>query len=392
MRHVCVLGATGSVGRNTLDVIARNPGACVVESLSGHSDVAGMRTLIRAHRPRQVVMVDPAAAQALRDDGLGADCEIRDGSAALVEIAAAAEVDTIMAAIVGAAGLPAIFAAAAQGKRVLLATKEALVSAGPVLMNTVRDNGAEILPVDSEHNAIFQCLPQPYRCGSRPNGVRRLILTASGGPFRDWTLQRMHDATPAQAIAHPNWDMGRKISVDSASMMNKGLELIEAAYLFALAAADVDVVVHRQSIVHSLVEFTDGSTLAQLGTADMRIPIANALLHPRRGASGAPALDLVGVGQLDFEAPDAARFPALRLAREALQVGGGMPAVFNAANEVAVAAFLEGHIRFTDIPQMVESVMGMAVAWAHTPTSLDDALAVDARAREQARAWRPTHG
>lgn len=396
MRAVCVLGATGSVGRSTLDVIASNPERFDVVALSAYSDVTGMLQLVSQHTPRYVVMVDSSAATALREQlacvALPTPCEVLDGAAALAEIAAHAEVDTVMAAIVGAAGLPATFAAAQAGKRILLATKEALVSAGSLLMDVVGESGAEILPVDSEHNAIFQCLPTNYICGSAPAGVRRLILTASGGPFRDWSWQQMQAATPEQAVAHPNWDMGQKISVDSASMMNKGLELIEAAYLYGMQAEQLDVVVHRQSVIHSLVEYADGSLLAQLGSADMKIPIAHALLHPERGDSGAARLDLVALGRLDFCAPDEQRFPALRLAREALEAGNAMPAVFNAANEVAVERFLSRNIAFTDIAGLTEAVMGQAVAWDLQPADLDAAIAIDQQARACATHWEPLNG
>ncbi len=396
MRRVCVLGATGSVGRSTLDVIASNPGRFDVVALSAHTDVAGMAQLVDRHAPRWVVMVDSAAAASLREQlaamPLQTPCEVLDGAEALATIAAHPDVDTVMAAIVGAAGLPATFAAAQAGKRILLATKEALVSAGTLLMDVVRERGAEILPVDSEHNAIFQCLPTNYICGSAPAGVRRLILTASGGPFRDWSWQQMQAATPEQAVAHPNWDMGQKISVDSASMMNKGLELIEAAYLYGMQGEQLDVVVHRQSVIHSLVEYVDGSLLAQLGSADMKIPIAHALLHPERGDSGAASLDLVALGRLDFCAPDEQRFPALRLAREALEAGNAMPAVFNAANEVAVQRFLERGLAFTDIAGLTESVMEQAVAWDLDPPDLDAAIAIDQRARHCATNWEPTDG
>lgn len=392
MRRVCVLGATGSVGRSTLDVIAQNPGHFEVVALSAHRDVEGMAELVNRFAPAYVVMVDAQAAHALRQLLPVGKCEVMDGASALAQIAEHDDVDTVMAAIVGAAGLPATFAAAQAGKRILLATKEALVSAGSLLMDVVREQGAEILPVDSEHNAIFQCLPTDYICGTRPPGVRRLILTASGGPFRDWSWQDMQAATPAQAIAHPNWDMGRKISVDSASMMNKGLELIEAAYLYGLSADELDVVVHKQSIVHSLVEFVDGSQLAQLGSADMKIPIAHALMHPVRGDSGAARLDLVAIGRLDFCAPDKKRFPALGLAREALQAKNAMPAVFNAANEVAVQRFLDGQIRFTEIAELTEAVMNTAAGWELSPDELEAAIAIDQRARAQAEKWETSRG
>lgn len=392
MRGLCVLGATGSVGLNTLEVASANPGAFRVVALTANRDADAMAKLVRRFQPRHVVMVDTEAARRLRELLPAANCEIHDGAGALCEVAALDEVETVMAAIVGAAGLPATFAAAEAGKRILLATKEALVSAGHLLMDCVQGSGAEILPVDSEHNAIFQCLPTDYVCGIAPEGVRRMVLTASGGPFRDWTWEQMQSATPEQAVAHPNWDMGRKISVDSATMMNKGLELIEAAYLFGMSESDVDVVVHRQSIVHSLVEFTDGSLLAQLGSADMKIPIAHAMLHPQRGVSTAERLDLVKVGRLDFVAPDIQRFPALRLAREALQAKNAMTAVFNAANEIAVDAFLSKRIAFTDIPVMAEQTMEKAMDWDLHPGDLDAAIAIDQEARAVASEWEAVHG
>ncbi len=390
-RRLCVLGATGSVGRSTLEVAAAEPERVQVVALAAHRDVEAMVALIAQHRPARVAMADPAAAARLRER-VGAGCEVLEGAEGLCTLAADADSDTVMAAIVGAAGLPATLAAAEAGKRVLLATKEALVTAGRLLMQAVADSGAQILPVDSEHNAIFQCLPRGYTCGARPSGVRRLLLTASGGPFRCWSAAQMHEATPAQAVAHPNWDMGAKISVDSASMMNKGLELIEAAYLYAMPESDIDVLVHPQSIIHSAVEFVDGSLLAQMGTADMKIPIAHALLHPQRGCSGAQRLDLLALGRLDFEPPDPERFPALRLAREALRSGGLLPAVLNAANEVAVARFLAGAIGFTAIAALVEAVLEQAAGWAESCDSIAAVLDVDARARALAQGWEAARG
>lgn len=392
MRGLCVLGATGSVGLNTLEVAAANPQDFKVIALTANRDANAMAKLVQRFQPRHVVMVNAKAAAELRELVVGTDCQIHQGAEALCDVVSLDDVDTVMAAIVGAAGLPPTFAAAQSGKRVLLATKEALVSAGRLLMDCVETGGAKLLPVDSEHNAIFQCLPHNYVCGRAPAGVRRMILTASGGPFRDWDWARMQSVTPEQAVAHPNWDMGRKISVDSATMMNKGLELIEAAYLFGMAESEVDIVVHRQSIVHSLVEFTDGSLLAQLGSADMKIPIAHAMLHPQRGQSGADRLDLVTAGRLDFVAPDAERFPALRLAREALQASNAMPAVFNAANEIAVDAFLNKRIAFTDIPSMAEHTMSVAAGWDLQPNNLDAAIMLDQEARAVAQEWVRAYG
>lgn len=391
MRGVCVLGATGSVGRSTLDVLGRHPEQFRIEALTAHTDVQGMEVLIRQHQPGLAVMADAQAARQLAERTADLPVRVLGGPEALAEAASLPEVDTVMAAIVGASGLPSTLAAAQAGKRLLLATKEALVTAGELLLRAVEEGGGSILPIDSEHNAIFQCLPADSACGRAPAGVQRLILTASGGPFRDWTWEQMQAATPAQAVAHPNWDMGRKISVDSATMMNKGLELIEAAYLYAMPESAIEVLVHRQSIVHSLVQYQDGSFLAQLGSADMRIPIAHALLHPQRGESGAQTLDLAQIARLDFEAPDERRFPALRLAREALRGGAHLPAVFNAANEQAVDAFLDGRIGFTAIPAVVESVLESAAAWEASEQSLEAVLSVDARARAAAHALEARH-
>jgi 1-deoxy-D-xylulose-5-phosphate reductoisomerase len=299
-----------------------------------------------------------------------------------VEIASLPEVATVMAAIVGAAGLPSTLAAARAGKRLLLANKESLVMAGPLLMRLVRASGATLLPIDSEHNAVFQCLPRDSRCGDVPSGVKRILLTASGGPFLDTPRARLDYVTPAEACRHPNWVMGRKISVDSATLMNKGLEFIEACLLFGLPPAQVEVLIHRESIVHSLVEYVDGSVLAQLGAPDMRTPIAHALAWPERVASGVQSLDLIRVGNLRFEAPDLQRFPALALAQDAARAGGSRPASLNAANEVAVAAFLEGGLNFARIPAVIESVM--ATTSVGEVRDLEDVMAADAEARERA--------
>ena len=354
--NLTILGATGSVGRSTLDVVARHPDRYRVFALGAHRQDALLAEQCLRHQPRYAVLADEAAARRLRATLAEAGCptEVLAGAQALVEVAQAPEVDAVMAAIVGAAGLPAVIAAGRAGKRILLANKESLVMAGEVFLAACAQGEATVLPIDSEHNAVFQCLPHGRADGPE---VRRILLTASGGPFRTASLAEMAGATPEQACAHPNWSMGRKISVDSATMMNKGLELIEAHYLFGLPDARLEVLVHPQSIVHSLVEYTDGSMLAQLGNPDMRTPIAHALAHPERIDSGVSPLDLAGIGRLDFEAPDPVRFPCLRLAYQALSAGGGAPCVLNAANEVAVAAFLERRIGFREIAALNDQVL-----------------------------------
>ncbi|VXC70252.1 1-deoxy-D-xylulose 5-phosphate reductoisomerase [Pseudomonas sp. 8Z] len=391
LQRITVLGATGSIGLSTLDVIARHPDRYEVFALTGFSRLAELQALSRVHRPRFVVVPDEVSAQALqaalRSDGLS--CEVLVGEQGLCAVAEHADVDAVMAAIVGAAGLKPTLAAVRAGKKVLLANKEALVMSGALFMQAVRDSGATLLPIDSEHNAIFQCLPQDYARGLAQVGVRRVLLTASGGPFRETPLADLELVTPEQACAHPNWSMGRKISVDSASMMNKGLELIEACWLFDAAPAQIEVVIHRQSVIHSLVDYIDGSVLAQMGNPDMRTPIAHALAWPQRIDSGVAPLDLFAVGRLDFQRPDEQRFPCLRLAREAAQVGGTAPAVLNAANEVAVEAFLQRRIRFTDIARMIESVLNRQAS--QTVQALDVVLAADIQARELARQWLASH-
>lgn len=363
VRQVSVLGSTGSIGVSTLDVIARHPRDFSVFALAANRSVESMLAQCLAHRPRFAVMMDESAAGRLRAGlGPGSDTEVLCGEEGLTHVVTAPEVDSVMAAIVGAAGLPSTLAAARAGKTILLANKESLVMGGHLLMQAVRESGARLLPIDSEHNAIFQCMP--VGAGARPSlaGVSRVLLTASGGPFRQWSYERMRDATPDQACAHPNWSMGRKISVDSASLMNKGLEFIEACWLFDLGPELVDVVVHPQSIIHSMVQYLDGSVLAQLGNPDMRTPIAYGLGWPDRLASGVAPLDIVATARLDFEAPDEGRFPCLRLARESVATGGTAMAICNAANEVAVAAFLEQSIRFTDIPRVIEGTLGRVTA------------------------------
>jgi len=353
---VTVLGATGSIGTSTLDVLARHPERFQVVALTANRDLQGMARLCREHHPRYAAMADPDSAErlrlALRASG-DTEVEVLAGAAALEQLAALPEVDYVMAAIVGAAGLRPTLAAARAGKRVLLANKEALVMTGALFMDEVRRGGAVLLPIDSEHNAVFQCLPPRYSAGLDEIGVDRILLTASGGPFRTLPAEQLHEVTPAQACAHPNWDMGRKISVDSATMMNKGLELIEACWLFATDPSRVQILVHPQSVIHSLVQYRDGSVLAQLGNPDMRTPIAHALAWPERMDSGAAALDLLAVGKLDFRPAEPARFPCLSLAYDAAAEGGICPIVLNAANEVAVAAFLERRIPITDIAVVV---------------------------------------
>jgi 1-deoxy-D-xylulose-5-phosphate reductoisomerase len=373
-RRVTILGSTGSVGQSTIDLVARDRERFPVEALTARTNAVLLAHDARRLGARFAAVADPSAWHALRDALAGSGIEAAAGPEAIVA-AAARPADWVMAAIVGAAGLPAILAAIRRGAIVAFANKECLVCAGEPVMEAVRSHGATLLPVDSEHNAIFQVM-QDRRF------VDRLILTASGGPFRDWPRTRMAEVTPAQAVAHPIWSMGAKISVDSATMMNKGLEIIEAAHLFGLPEERIDVLVHPQSIVHSLVACIDGSVLAQLGTPDMRIPIAHTLAWPERIATPAARLDLALQRTLTFEPPDPARFPALRLARAALVEGRGAPAVLNAANEVAVAAFLAGRIGFLEIEAVVERTLAATPRQAHL--SLDDVLAIDAEARRVA--------
>ncbi|MNF68983.1 1-deoxy-D-xylulose 5-phosphate reductoisomerase [compost metagenome] len=386
-QRITVLGATGSIGLSTLDVIARHPDRYQVFALSGFSRLSELEALCLRHRPEFAVVPDADAARLLQGGLLAAGLRTRVlvGVPGLCEVAAHPEVDAVMAAIVGAAGLEPTLAAVEAGKRVLLANKEALVMSGALFMQAVRRSGAVLLPIDSEHNAIFQCLPGDYSRGLESVGVRRILLTASGGPFREMPLQQLPDVSPEQACAHPNWSMGRKISVDSASMMNKGLELIEACWLFDARPAQVEVVIHPQSVIHSLVDYVDGSVLAQLGNPDMRTPISHALSWPERIDSGVSPLDLFTVARLDFQAPDEQRFPCLRLARLAAEEGGSAPAMLNAANEVAVAAFLDRRIRFTEIASIIDEVLNREAAM--TVETLDAVLQADARARAAAQQW-----
>ncbi|NJC33511.1 1-deoxy-D-xylulose-5-phosphate reductoisomerase [Sphingomonas jejuensis] len=373
MRSVTVLGATGSVGSSTLDLIARAPGSFEVLALTAHRDVGKLAAAARRLGARHAVVADEACLPALRDALSGTGITAAGGEAAVVE-AASMGADWTMAAIVGCAGLPAVMAALTGGRAVALANKEALVSAGSLMTAAATRSGATLLPVDSEHNAIFQCL-----AGQSLDRVRRIVLTASGGPFRAMPRDAMASVTPAEAVKHPNWSMGAKISVDSATMMNKGLELIEAFHLFPVGAERLEVIVHPQSVVHSMVEYVDGSTLAQMGPPDMRVPIAHALAWPDRMTGPCPPLDLAAIGRLDFEAPDETRFPALRLARQALMAGGGTPAILNAANEVAVAAFLAGSIGFLDIAAIVDDTLQSYDPPA--PQTLDEVFAIDREAR-----------
>ncbi|MDV5096659.1 MULTISPECIES: 1-deoxy-D-xylulose-5-phosphate reductoisomerase [Pseudomonas] len=391
-QRITVLGATGSIGLSTLDVIARHPDRYQVFALSGYSRIDELQALCVRHRPAFAVVPSAEAAARLRESLVAAGCatEVLEGEAGLCQVASASEVDAVMAAIVGAAGLRPTLAAVEAGKKVLLANKEALVMSGALFMEAVRRSGAVLLPIDSEHNAIFQCMPGDYARGLSAVGVRRILLTASGGPFRETPVEALLDVTPEQACAHPNWSMGRKISVDSASMMNKGLELIEACWLFDAAPAKVEVVVHPQSVIHSLVDYVDGSVLAQLGNPDMRTPIANALAWPERIDSGVAPLDLFAIARLDFQAPDEQRFPCLRLARQAAEAGNSAPAVLNAANEVAVEAFLQRRIRFPEIAGMIEQVLDQEPV-VPLP-SLDAVFAADQRARELSREWLRRHG
>ncbi|MBA4709362.1 1-deoxy-D-xylulose-5-phosphate reductoisomerase [Aquitalea aquatica] len=372
---IAVLGATGSIGVNTLDVVARHPDRYRVVALSGHRQVDRLFEQACRFLPLYVVVADAASANALqgrlREQGLAT--EVLYGAAALERVAALSEVDVVMAAIVGAAGLPSAMAAARAGKKILLANKEALVVAGRLFMETVREHGATLLPVDSEHNAIFQSLPHDYAGNLDASGIRKIILTASGGPFRQHSAEALLQVTPEDACRHPNWVMGRKISVDSASLMNKGLEVIEAHWLFAAPPERIDVVVHPQSVIHSMVQYRDGSVLAQLGSPDMRTPIACALAWPERIEAGVASLDFFSMGSLTFEQPDLQRFPCLGLAFASLQSGGDAPAVLNAANEVAVAAFLEGRLRFVDIAKVVEATLaGVSLSASGTLAALLD--------------------
>jgi len=373
VKKIAILGATGSIGKSTLDLVERSPDRFEVAALTAAVNVEQLAAAARRTRARLAVIADESRLEDLEAAVAGTDCRAAAGPEALAE-AAAGEADLVMAAIVGCAGLVPTMAAIEAGKTVGLANKEALVSAGALMTGAAARSSATLLPVDSEHNAIFQCLAD-----NSIDDVARIVLTASGGPFRTASADRIRRATPSEAVAHPNWDMGAKISVDSATLMNKGLELIEAHYLFGLPSDRIDVLVHPQSVVHSLVEYVDGSLLAQLGPPDMRVPIASVLAWPGRMPTPVRRLDLAGLARLDFEEPDLDRFPALRLAREALEAGGPAPAVLNAANEAAVARFLDGRIGFADISRLVEGTL--AADSSPAPASIEEVVALDLETR-----------
>ncbi|SEE14986.1 1-deoxy-D-xylulose-5-phosphate reductoisomerase [Pseudomonas migulae] len=391
-QQITVLGATGSIGLSTLDVIARHPERYQVFALSGFTRLSELHALCVRHAPKFAVVPEQSAARVLQDDlrAVGLSTRVLVGEEGLCQVASDPEVDTVMAAIVGAAGLRPTLAAVETGKKILLANKEALVMSGALFMQAVRKSGSVLLPIDSEHNAIFQCMPQDFSRGLGVVGVRRILLTASGGPFRQTPLAELADVSPEQACAHPTWSMGRKISVDSASMMNKGLELIEACWLFDAKPSQVEVLIHPQSVIHSLVDYIDGSVLAQLGNPDMRTPIANALAWPERIDSGVAPLDLFAIARLDFQAPDEERFPCLRLARQAAEAGNSAPAMLNAANEVAVAAFLDGRVRYLEIASIIEEVLNLEPVVA--VDDLEAVFTADAKARVLAGQWLSRHG
>ncbi len=373
MKTVTILGATGSVGTSTLDLVERAPDDYRVLALTANRDVAGLAAAAIRTRARLAVVADETCLPALREALRGSGVAAAGGARAVVD-AAALGADWTMGAILGCAGLEPVLAAVDQGGTVVIANKEPLVSAGELILRAAAASGATLLPADSEHNAVFQCLDK-----TQVERVRRIVLTGSGGPFRDWSVERMRGVTVEQAVAHPNWSMGAKISVDSATMFNKGLELIEAARLFPVPAERIEIVIHRQSVIHSMVDYVDGSMLAQLGPSDMRVPIAHCLAWPDRMITPMEPLDLIALGRLEFEPPDPARFPALRLARTALEAGGAVPAILNAANEIAVAAFLAGRVGFLEIAAIVEHVLNGYDPPA--PDTLDAVLAVDAQAR-----------
>ncbi len=387
--NLTILGATGTIGVNTLDVVARHPERFRVVALTGFNQIDKLAEQCRQFQPRYAVVPDAKRAEALQTLLGKGTTEVLHGAAALEQVAALPEVDSVMAAIVGAAGLKPALAAARAGKRILLANKETLVMAGRFFMQAVREGGATLLPIDSEHNAVFQSMPAGYDGDLAKHGVRRILLTASGGPFRTRAVDTLASVTPEQAVAHPNWVMGKKISVDSATMMNKGLEVIEAHWLFNARPDQIEVVIHPQSIIHSMVEYLDGSVLAQLSHPDMRTPIAHALTYPERIEAGVPWLDLAKTGTLTFETPDIRRFPCLQLAFDALQTDTTAPTALNAANEEAVAAFLDHRIAYLTIPATLEDAMqrlGSARA-----DSLDDLVAIDQEARAVARRYIAAH-
>lgn len=387
MQRLTVLGSTGSIGKSTLDVVARHPDKYQIVALTANQQDDLLFEQCQRFHPRYAVLLDEAASERLKKNLqiAGGATEVLCGTAALEKVSILPEVDAVMAAIVGAAGMPPTLAAAKAGKKILLANKETLVLAGHLFMEAVHRSGSALLPIDSEHNAIFQALPRDYAGNMRASGVSKILLTASGGPFRNTPIEQLQNVTPEQACVHPNWSMGRKISVDSASMMNKGLEVIEAHWLFSASADDIQVVVHPQSVIHSMVQYVDGSVLAQMGNPDMRTPIAYALAYPERIDAGVAPLDLFQIAKLDFVAPDFVRFPCLGLAYQALRAGGTVPALLNAANEVAVAAFLDRKIAFLDIPRLIETVLGSVAR--REVNLLQDVLDADAAARMAALEW-----
>lgn len=386
MQSITLLGATGSIGESTLDVIARHPDKYSVFALTGHQQLEKLALQCQRFQPQFAVVNDAKSAAQLQTmlAANNTKTEVLYGTEALCQVASAAQVDGVMAAIVGAAGLVPTMAAVKAGKKILLANKESLVMAGGLFMDAVKASGSELLPIDSEHNAIFQCLPANYE-QAETSGISKLLLSASGGPFRGWSAEQMAVVTPDQACAHPNWSMGRKISVDSASLMNKGLELIEACWLFAVTPSQIEVVVHPQSVVHSLVQYVDGSVLAQLGNPDMRTPIAYGLAWPDRMDAGVAELDLFDIARLDFERADLVNFPCLQLASDAAAAGGDAPAILNAANEIAVQAFLDGRICFTQIAEVVDNTLsGLELG---EPDSLDAVQESDKKARSHSAAY-----
>ena len=384
MIGISVLGSTGSIGISTLDVIAQHPERYRAVGLAANTDVEGLFQQCERFQPTVVAMADQASAADLakRLASIGSSIEVLAGEAGVIAIAELTDAEMVMAAIVGAAGLTPTLAAVRKGKRILLANKESLVVAGDLFMREAKAHKASVLPIDSEHNAVFQCMPQDFEQGLAAKGVKRILLTASGGPFRTWTNDQLKSATPEQACAHPNWSMGRKISVDSATMMNKGLEVIEARWLFDATPEQIKVVVHPQSVVHSMVQYVDGSVLAQLGNPDMRTPIAHAMAWPERHGSGVASLDLFEVARLDFEEPDTQRFPCLRLAFDAVAAAGVAPAVLNAANEVAVDAFLSKQLAFVRIPEIIETVLSQNLEG--DLDSVEGLMAIDQAARAAA--------
>ncbi|MDD5411571.1 MAG: 1-deoxy-D-xylulose-5-phosphate reductoisomerase [Methylobacter sp.] len=386
MKGICILGATGSIGVSTLDVVARHADLYKVIALTANNNIDVLYEQCLIHHPEVVVVVDESKAQAFKEklkNSTVSDIKVLSGVKALEQVATLDNVDSVMAAIVGAAGLLPSLAAAKAGKIVLLANKEALVMSGTIFMQAIAESGAQLLPIDSEHNAIFQCMPAGYKTGMQAKEARRILLTASGGPFREMPVDQLVNVTPDQAVAHPNWDMGRKISVDSATMMNKGLEMIEACILFDMNPDQIQVVIHPQSVIHSMVDYVDGTVLAQMGNPDMRIPIAHSMAWPERFDSGVEPLNIFDVGRMDFHEPNLERFPCLRLAYEAINAGGIMPTVLNAANEIAVEAFLDERVRFTDIPVIIEcSMKKFEVKVADT---LEIILDIDQQARIAAK-------